>query len=304
MSRAPSLTERQALLALLPEPWCDGDYQLSALPSESNDNYLLSIQGKPSLVLRLAKADARSLGVNRSQEQMLYVWAAEKGLSPTLLWADRSKGIMLSEYFADADHHTPVFIDSLAEQLARLHATPPDALPFEVNTRCILEHISGYRKRLNDTLRADCDLNPDMDVAFEVAEKRWLEMTEPSCLCHSDLHRDNILFHEGRVFFLDWEYTAYTPAILDIASLAQSYAWDAQQLQRFYSRYLRAQAIPEQDQQEHFQCLLNELPVARFLLALQSYYWSMLHYGTGKHSSQYHSALMLEARNVSARIDF
>ncbi|MBB6521622.1 phosphotransferase [Pseudoteredinibacter isoporae] len=303
MSRVLSLAERQRMLALLPEPWCNAAYEFSVLPSESNDNFLLSAEGMASLVLRIAKADAQSLGVNRNLEQTLYGWAANIGLSPELLWVDKQRGVMLSRYCADdvAAHDSDAFIRSLAEQLARLHSVPHKELPFHVHGRCIFDHTSTYKKLLmENSVGQSLQLTSTIHSALEFAQKCWPGMSEAQCLCHSDLHRDNILFHEGRVFFLDWEYTAITPAILDIASLAQSYAWNEQQLQSFYSCYLSAKAIPDNAHSEHFSRLIRELPVARFLLALQSYYWSLLHYSEGKQACEYFDILELEAGRLLA----
>lgn len=303
MSGQLSAEERCRLLELLPAQWRDIDYQLSPLPSESNDNFLLSCVGKRSLVLRVAKADAQSLGVNRQLEQGLYSWASSIDLSPALLWADKDQGVMLSEYYVDAknDHDTDRFVDSLAQQLAKLHSTSLEKLPFDVNTRCTLAHISTYKHLLAQQVSDKAlELAPDIHKAFDIARRYWSEMSVGSCLCHSDLHRDNILFHEGKVFFLDWEYTAITPAVLDIASLLQSYDWSGEQLERFYSHY-QSNLIPS----AHFNPgslseLLHALAVATFLLAMQSFYWAMLHYGEGPNAEEYREALKRECEALLA----
>ncbi len=298
MSGQLSAEERCRLLELLPAPWRDIDYQFSPLPRESNDNFLLSCIGQRNLVLRVAKADAQSLGVNRQLEQDLYSWASGIDLSPALFWVDKDQGVMLSEYCVDAknDHDTDSFIDSLAQQLAKLHSTSLDKLPFNVHNRCALEHISTYKNLLVQQVGGKApELDPDIEKAFDIAERYWSEMSIGRCLCHSDLHRDNILFHQGKVFFLDWEYTAITPAILDIASLLQSYNWNREQLQRFYFCYQSGLIPSAPFSPGSFNELLDALTVAGFLLALQSFYWAILHYGDGANVEGYREALMQES---------
>lgn len=367
MTRELSTPESQLLLAGLPKPWSDIDYQFTPLPSESNDNYLLQANGYSSIVLRVAKADGDILGIDRAQEQAVSRWAGQIGISPKILWACPKSGVMLSEFIAaqpvDTSEHE--FIVALAQQLSFLHKQPISLGDVNVKPRSILTHINSYEKILleqpllsglssenseneaakynatkimgpkgislkgldsdspvqkhavlnnivlNNTASKNTASNntvtnsfvPDIVVpAIESAYSLWPKIALSSCLCHCDLSRENVLFHAGDVRFIDWEYVAVTTPILDVANVIKSFNWGAQQTEWFLQNYsgpltlsgALAEAFDADGDLPTVQHIA--ISVARFLLALQSFYWALLHYGQAPILASYRKTLIEEAQ--------
>ncbi|WP_299768530.1 phosphotransferase [uncultured Pseudoteredinibacter sp.] len=286
-----SKSQSMAILSSLPEPWRSMDFQIFPLVSESNHNYLLQLpEGyeavQEPLVLRVPKRDEKVLGADQSLEFKLYRWAAKQGLSPELLWTNEGNGVLLTKYIQDeqpgeqSTEQSRGLVEAIASSLSKLHGTQPESLGFDVKTRCILEHISFYRRQLGSSVRSFCEANDlsDLDNIYEDVALTWSKLEFDKSLCHCDLHRDNILLKGGRSYFVDWEYVALSPAVLDIASLQQSYHWSPDLFDQFldiYSVQTRSAVAKRYDS------FKQQLPLARFLLAVQSLYWALLHYRSG-----------------------
>ncbi|WP_299975213.1 phosphotransferase [uncultured Pseudoteredinibacter sp.] len=298
-----SKSQSVALSSNLPEPWRSMDFKISPLVSESNSNFLLQTLPKGrelsavSLVLRVPNRDEKTLGADQALEFKFYRWAAKQDLSPEILWANKESGVLLTRYFRDEQNSesSHVLVEAIAQSLSKLHRTEPKSLGFDVKARCIIEHIDFYRAQLGNSAATYCaahDLS-EVEKIYEDVALAWLKLELNIGLCHCDLHRDNILLKHGRSYFVDWEYAALSPPILDVASLQQSYQWSPGVFEHFlalYTSQANSAAVGNS------QAIKQQLPLARFLLALQSLYWALLHYGPEHVSVDYSRALKHEIR--------
>lgn len=308
MSAVISSADRRLLLAQLGKPWCDVDYQFTRLPSESNRNYLLQAKGRESIVLRVPQADEQILGVDRAQEQEVCQWAGQVEISPRLLWACAESGMMLSEYYPvqTVDNAGEGFVTALSQKLSTLHLSSHKQSKLQVKPRCILAHISSYEKTLHERGFVPSSLveHGDVELAIKFALKLWPQFAQTFRLCHCDLSRDNILYGQAGIRFVDWEYVALTSPILDIANVIQSYNWQPPVVDLFLQHYPYqevlgasfAEAFVIATSTSQRQAFSVALSVARFLLAWQSFYWAVLHYQQAPILNSYRQSLIDETQ--------
>ena len=104
-----------------------------------------------------------------------------------------------------------VDIQSVAESIRRLHKCPLIGIEFDLAKR-----ISFYHAQAGDIP----EIEGEMSRLYQIKAIKEIE-SYPRVYSHNDLWAGNILFDEGKAYFLDLEFAADAPDILDYLSFVE-----------------------------------------------------------------------------------
>jgi thiamine kinase-like enzyme len=152
--------------------------------------------------------------LNRQGEWHSLVAANQAGLAPTPRYFNPELGSLVCDYL-EPDKPQPMLIPDMAQLLRNIHTLPPRHHRLD-----LAERILGYEKRLAqiNPARAEQLAQPGKAVATALAACN--SGAHSAVLCHHDLLRANRLYSGGRLFALDWEYSAMGDAWYDLAVVA------------------------------------------------------------------------------------
>jgi len=167
--------------------------------------------------------------------------AAPLGLTPTLLHFDRKTGLKLTSFIPDTRFllTPPTVADAqlVADAIKKLHGLKgSNLLSFDAT-----ERLKSYAAAAGVTTFAPVELKL-------AAHIRKLEMAGPLVLCHNDLVRGNLLFKEGRLYLIDYEYASRNLPLFDLASfVTENNIDDSVVIDAFLHRYYGENPIPKTD---------------------------------------------------------
>ena len=225
----------------------------------TNRSWLLE-NGGERFVLRLDKAEAARLGLDRRNEQRVCASVAAAGLAPRPVYFDPATGIYMRYWepghsWSPDDLLEPTNLRSLARVLRRLHRLPQLGKRFNP--------AAALRRYAAQTGTAQ---------AAALAERAGLLLAEldrdrpEDCLCHNDLVSGNILSREVAhgcdPWLIDWEYAALGDPLFDLAVVVQHHRLDPAR-QRLFLQAYREGAVEAEDSErlqrqcDFYQCLLD-----------------------------------------------
>ena len=161
--------------------------------------------------------------INRTHEAASARIAAQAGVSPAILYADPTSGIMVSEFVSHAVTMSPqAFKERLGSParaglaLMKLH-TSGDVFPFRFE---LFSMIDDYLKLLS---AKDVEL-PDgySQLVQEATKIRTALSKNPAKLvpCHCDPLCENFLDDGHRMWIVDWEYSGMNDPMWDLGDLS------------------------------------------------------------------------------------
>ena len=209
------------------------DFSLTPLCGYTNYNFRLR-DATRDWVLRLprARTDAH---IDRAAEAHNLDLAADMGIAPRPAWRDAS-GYMLTPTLADTrnamarDFLDGARLHAILEPLRRLHRSGA-TFRGRVDLGALLER---YYRLLDEPLQEE--YRERLRAARELLPRlagRDLEYV-PS---HNDLVLENLLLGDGRVWLIDWEFSAMASPYWDLATLCNSAGLDStrsEELLRLY----------------------------------------------------------------------
>jgi thiamine kinase-like enzyme len=197
-------------------------WRIRPLAGMTNRNWRVTC-GDADFVLRAPGASSQRY-LSRAQEIHNAAIAARLGIAPALLYADSATGVTLQPFLAETRALTPADLDepgiaaSIGSLLGRLHRSGGSfqgrmqAFPM-IDTYLGLassERLRDLRRRA-EPIRAALDAHPIDPV--------------PS---HIDPNPANFLLGaDGRLFLIDWEYSAMCDPAWDIAAVGMEGRMDA-----------------------------------------------------------------------------
>ena len=200
--------------------------------------------------LRVAAADGRDWGLDRLWECAVRRRAEAGGLAPPLCVCEPADGILVADWVAgrtwsSAEARLPENVDVMARLLRRVHALD---IPEPARRMDPAAWIAHYRAALavDATLRAAGSTRAhhvpwrSADLArASAAHLAKLELLPASqaVLCHSDLHRLNLLIG-ARPVLLDWEYAHVSDGFWDLAGWVANNDWTPFEAGRLLLGYL------------------------------------------------------------------
>jgi thiamine kinase-like enzyme len=195
-----------------------------------------------SYALRVAASENLDPGLDRQWECRVLNVAADAGLAPRLHECDVEQGIIVSDWvdgrvWSAAEVRESGNLDAMAALLRQVHALSIPGPARMMTVDRWIAHYAGAAARLRAEIPATVFELQGVATA-RLDELAGLERPTP-VLCHSDLHRHNVLVRDpGRgPLLLDWEYAHVSDGFWDLAGWAANNDWtpvDADRLLRSY----------------------------------------------------------------------
>lgn len=206
---------------------------------DSNQSYVIHT-GRADYVLRCYSSD---IAVCRQQELRCQHAAAAAQLAPAPLCLNNHYQVLISEFIAggepfNAAHHG---MQPLLQQLVQYHQ-------LQVQTPQ-LDNLA-YLKQLQKPVVASTE--PHLLDALHRAALALTQQGSDEVLCHLDLHAGNLLWAEGRLWLLDFEYSQRADSCLDLAAICLHFSLDNTAQLQLLQHYARLRNQP---------ALLNQLAV-------------------------------------------
>lgn len=200
--------------------------------------FSVELAGRRVVVKRADDAGMTALSVEA--EFRLLEDASRIGIAPVPIGFDRDSGLLLCELveapmWVRGDFAQPSKLARLAAGLRNLHTLPTGVRPYEplrfAETYCAA--CAAPARGRADTLRREL-----------VACAGFLDrLHDAAVVCHNDLHASNILGTADPVF-IDFEYAAAAPPIVDLASVIAMNGLDAPQSESLVAAYYDGMPIP------------------------------------------------------------
>jgi thiamine kinase-like enzyme len=179
--------------------------------------------------------------INRGHEVVAARLAAMAGVSPDVIYADATSGMMVTRLVPEAVTMTPAHFESrkgspkrAGEVLRKLHLSE-GVFPFRFE---LFAMIDDY---LNVLSAKDVDLPPGYhDVLREAENIRAVLAKNPAPLvpCHCDPLCENFLDDGKRMWIVDWEYAGMNDPMWDLGDLSVEGAFtDAQDMELLTSYF-------------------------------------------------------------------
>jgi thiamine kinase-like enzyme len=204
----------------------------------TNTSYLIEHAGE-RFVLRLDKAEAAALGLDRQNERVVCAAVAAAGLAPAYRHFDPTAGICLRPFVAGrslqrADLEDRAILQRLADLLRRLHGLAPTGATFDP-----LAAVRRYAAQLGTPVAAAL-----ADRAAELHAGLDLDMTS-SALCHNDLVCENAVLTDGPgLLLIDWEYAGVGDPYFDLAVVVRHHELGQALAEYFLEAYLQRPPVP------------------------------------------------------------
>ena len=188
---------------------------LSLLPEQGycNVNYLAITENTRYLLRKLQPNK-----IDRAFEYRVQHRAHQRRLGAKPVHYDEENYLIISD-FLEGEHKsrlTPRELRTLASTLRKLHKIKLRTRPYRLK--------KAFRPRHTKALYALSKLN---------REPRELVLT------HHDLNPRNILFHNQKVKFIDWEYTGLNDRYFDLATIAAEYRLTQREEHYFLRSYFQ-----------------------------------------------------------------
>ncbi len=232
----------------------------------SNQNYLIN-DGERKWVLRV-NSPASSQLCDRQSEVKNWNLAAEQGLAPKLFYVSHDHTYYLSEYIQQAVETQwgglftakpahPLIDESTlwlgAEALLLPLLKGISCLPIPENVLGVTQQWQIYRDKLtliaanqtsllNSELAAQWQVSRMNLLALESEIISWLEQLNACSLSNQYSHRDlnpyNLLYKEGQIYCIDFEYACSSHPLFDLAGILSTHALSTSQRHCLIDGYL------------------------------------------------------------------
>jgi thiamine kinase-like enzyme len=219
--------------------------------------------------LKIAAEHRPDLRVDLTWEVRVLEGAGGAGLAPRLVHFDFDGAVLLTRWaegrsWAPQEAATPANLDRIAALLRRVHALE---VPMPARLVTPLQWIKIYDEALSR--RTSYSSDPALRQEALIRAQAWLELPRAiGVVCHSDLHRMNLLQENDSLILLDWEYAHVTDPLWDLAGWCANNDLDAELQWGLLRRYLGNEPISSERQR------------FKLLLALYDYVcllWSQLY---------------------------
>jgi thiamine kinase-like enzyme len=213
-----------------------------------NETYRVVRDGR-AYALRIAAANPRALGLEKSWELQVLERAGAARLAPRVDYADARRGILVLRWvdgreWRCADAPRPDNIARIAELLRRIHALPVPRPARRMRPSQWIDLYASVARPVGPALEA---------LAGEKLAALHALPAVPATLCHSDLHVLNLVDQGDSLILLDWEYAHVSDPLWDVAGWSANNDFAAEDALRLLTAY--AGAVPLQTAWSRLQIL-------------------------------------------------
>jgi thiamine kinase len=208
--------------------------------------------------LRLAAFESAPVGVDREWESRVLAVASAAGLTPVIECCEPRLGVLVARWeeghaLRAEEARRPETGARVAQLARRVHALPLPDKARVLGAAGWIEHYRAALARLPPAAAAALrisGLGAGADLLQAQAERRLgaLEALPrgPGVLCHSDLHRANLVATGRGLILLDWEYAHVSEALWDLAGWACNNDLDRRARASLLASYLGRQPAREE----------------------------------------------------------
>ncbi len=232
-------------------------------------------RGRQRYALRLPDAAAGGAGADLWFARVAAATAAA-GLAPPVIAADPASGLVVTAWVAGrcwtrAYARADATLPRIATLIRAIQAVVPGGeLPVRGPSHWIETYAAGQREGLATT--------PGLQVMAQQYLAMLAALPPPApVLCHSDLHRLNLVEGPAGLRVLDWEYAHVADGYWDLAGWLSANDLGTGSAQLLLASYL--QRPPERPEQ-------LRLALLRWLFDYVCLLWSETHATTGKRAAQ------------------
>lgn len=194
-------------------------------------NHSVLVEANERFVVRIDGIKPHSHGIHRQAEWQSLRAACRREIAPMPCYFNPELGSLVTAFLAP-DQEQPVEIADVGLLMKAIHRLPSRRYRLDLR-----ERIDSYQHQLlqrpNRQLEDLLALRPGIDVSLAFAS----QLAEPLVLCHNDLLRANRLYSAGRLFALDWEYSAMCSAYYDLAVIVAGDDLSAEQIEQLITVY-------------------------------------------------------------------
>lgn len=202
-----------------------------AVLSAGQSNFSVLVESELRFVVRIDGINPAAHSLNRPGEWRSLVAAHRAGLAPGPRYFNPDLGSLVCDYL-EPDAQQPLAIEDIATLLRGIHR-----LPARHHRLDLAERILSYEKRLAHRDPSRWSALADYQPAVAAVLSRTRAQKQPLVLCHHDLLRANRLYSRGKLFALDWEYSAMGSPWYDLAVVAAGDDMDAHAVDALLAAY-------------------------------------------------------------------
>ncbi len=221
--------------ALAARVWPDSHIEVRPLAGGiTNRNFVAAVDGR-EFVLRVPGERTELLGIDRAHEAEAATRAADFGLGPPVAGVLPEHGTLITELVTGHHLDSGPFVerlDDVVPLLQRFHHSGPLAGSFAIH-RVVESHAhdaAAHGVALPQAFDHLHTVSRRIEAAFGAAPL-------PAVPCHNDLLPANVLFGEGRVWLLDFEYAGMNDRFFDLANLSVNCGLDTEADERLLEAY-------------------------------------------------------------------
>ncbi len=230
-----------------------------------NKNIHITSENRSVMVRHpLPEADVMDLKM-WSEVEVLRAVRASSIPAPRLLFASESPRFSISEFQEGEllevkyprNSAVPTFVlEDIQRLFSLLHEFTGDLLPSVNSSWPATGDTPEFAERLSDVTAAVYDQSlPDFDQLFNALgiptnwlatiKQNWERLSSrPFAFLHGDLHRKNIIFHQQKCMFLDWELALWGDPVYDLVTHIHKMSYNNVQRDEVFQRWLAA--VPEE----------------------------------------------------------
>lgn len=223
-------------------------------------NFSILVAAERRFVVRVDGINPTAHGLSRQGEWHSLKAAHRAGLAPQPRYFNPELGSLVCDYL-EPDAEQPRDIGAVAALLRGIHSLPPRHQRLD-----LAERIRSYEKRLAQHHPARGAQLAPFSPAVAQLLARIQPAEQPPVLCHHDLLCANRLYSDGRLFALDWEYSAMGCRWYDLAVVVAGDELDAATTEALLEAYLgRPATSDEQILVAHYACVYRYLELLWYL---------------------------------------
>lgn len=213
------------------------DVDIQKLSGNTNNNYLITTPDQ-QYVLRIPRKST-DVFINRANETHNAVIAQALNIAPKNLWRGSGKyvGTSLTEFINHSEHpknNDLQIIEKLAKTLGNLQSNNK---PFKglLDNQKIAKHLKQYFRLCSVEQKKALKAKYDKALLLLGSQRS----NRPAVPSHVDLVPANILLQHEKLYLIDWEYSAMASPFWDIATVCNSYNFDANESEVFLKMVLK-----------------------------------------------------------------
>ncbi|WP_101758189.1 choline kinase family protein [Oceanicoccus sp. KOV_DT_Chl] len=232
----------------------------------TNKSFLISANNTV-LVLRINSPISAALDLNRVAETQALQLADSAGLCAGLVYCDPQYQYLVTRHIAGKQWSLNAEgLVQLAQLLRDIHQLP--AITAELDISAKISSYWGSIGSHHDFVPALQSLNTKMQSHIDHAQA----LSNGRYLCHNDLLVDNLIAADsGKLYAIDWEYTAMADSFYELAVIVEGHRLDELQQQHLLSNYL-GRAVSDKDWQRlfHWRLIYGYLALLWYVVQLST----------------------------------